>query len=197
MTLETKTLQSPLGPPPSVVLMPKHISHQFEAQQQQQQPYSQVSIVDQVLQKRSQNRRLKLQHEMGMAMNHLKNKQIHFKKYIDKRTTPPKIKHTTLQENNTKKMDPTSFPGNNGITYHHMHPTKVMAEKKRQYHRRKIQKRKRRRERRRKKYLKWKRDQKRKKRRKEEKKRRKMRKKRKKQDLSCFENLKNVNSIVF
>ena len=29
---------------------------------------------------------------MGQAMNNLKEKQIRFKKYIDKRTTPPKMK---------------------------------------------------------------------------------------------------------
>jgi hypothetical protein len=204
MTLETKTLQSPLGPPPSVVLMPKHISQQFMTQQQQQrQQYhhqrhsavaptsdkqyivypqgahqNKMSIVDQVLQKQNQNRRLKLQHEMGIAMNHLKQKQIRFKKYIDKRTTPPKIKNAPLRENIVNAAGETSLHRNSNVTDRRIHPTKVLAEEKRQYHRRKIQlKRKRKKEKRRKQYLKWKKEQRRKKRRKKEKERRRMRKK--------------------
>ena len=31
--VKTKTLQSPLGPPASVILMPKHINQQFTMQQ--------------------------------------------------------------------------------------------------------------------------------------------------------------------
>lgn len=118
MTLQRpgkKTLHSPLGPPPSVVLMPKHINDQFEMQQAQQHADNHApmpdrstqglrkrlyanegknasTIVDDLLFHQHQNRRLRLHQEMGQAVHNLRQKQARFQQYMDTRTTPPKHK---------------------------------------------------------------------------------------------------------
>ena len=88
------TTMSPLGPPPSVVLMPKHIHQQFETQRDVQAAKSQSknNMIDNVLRDRNQKRRQKLRREMGNAMTNLRKRQLRFQKYMENRTTPPKHK---------------------------------------------------------------------------------------------------------
>ena len=88
------TTMSPLGPPPSVVLMPKHIHQQFETQREGQATkfHSKKNVIDNVLRNRNQKRRRTLRKEMGQAMTNLKKRQLRFQKYMENRTTPPKHK---------------------------------------------------------------------------------------------------------
>merc|ERR1711998_725954 len=218
--VRTKTLQSPLGPPASVILMPKHINQQFTMQQgyndiqKRRNPnaptpdkrtrrrkhqkkntknhhHASTSIVDQILIEQKQNRRLKLQHEMGQAMNNLKEKQIRFKKYIDKRTTPPKMKKYKIMKHDDYQNTPQ--PSNKSVVDDVKRkpiPSSLLVEQKRQYFRHKVRLKRKRSQRRKKEYLKWKKKQKKKKKERKQlekilrkqlaKKRRKRKKKRKK-----------------
>ena len=152
------TTMSPLGPPPSVVLMPKHIHQQFETQRDVQAAKSQSknNMIDNVLRDRNQKRRQKLRREMGNAMTNLRKRQLRFQKYMENRTTPPKHKAF----NKSKANDVVSRPGDPGRNGEMQNAATV---KKQKYYQKKIELKRKRRKRRRKEYLKWKKYRKRKK----------------------------------